>query len=373
MIADEPVFCRYIKRYEQHHRALADYRNGDTYDGMAIQWYDRFADFMDLIGTPEYTAKMQPDETRILDPAGLVILFTEEAEVFIVVSRQPMTDVVHGDDGVARCWWCGDDPLYVAYHDLEWGRPLRDERALFELLCLEGFQAGLAWITILRKRAAFREAFDGFDVAAVARFAEPDVERLLADPGIVRHRGKITATIGNAQAVEAMHDGGHLAHAGRLDPRAASADPSGRPTAPSIPASTPTSETLAKVLRVVGDALRRPHHRLRLHAVRRPRRRPPRRLRLGGGRRRRPPLGTPWRRPGGAPTPALNDGRLARDVDSDRPRGGRLRDAVTPGGDVVGPGDRGTRSPRPRPLLLAPARLAGRARGAGDVGPRRTR
>jgi hypothetical protein len=83
MIAEEPVFCRYIKRYEQHHRALADYRNGDAYDGMAIQWYERFSDFMDLIGTPEYAAKMQPDETRILDPAGLVILFTEEAEVFI--------------------------------------------------------------------------------------------------------------------------------------------------------------------------------------------------------------------------------------------------------------------------------------------------
>jgi hypothetical protein len=83
MIADEPVFRRYIKRYEQHHRALTDYRNGDTYDGMAIQWYDRFSDFMDLIATPEYAAKMQPDETRILDPAGLVVLFTEEAEVFI--------------------------------------------------------------------------------------------------------------------------------------------------------------------------------------------------------------------------------------------------------------------------------------------------
>ncbi len=83
MIAEEPVFCRYIRRYEQHHRALTDYRNGGTFDGMAIQWYDHFSDFMELISTPEYTAKMQPDETRILDPDGLVILFTEEAEVFI--------------------------------------------------------------------------------------------------------------------------------------------------------------------------------------------------------------------------------------------------------------------------------------------------
>ena len=109
-----------------------------------------------------------------------------------------------GADGVERCWWCGDDPLYVAYHDDDWGRPIRDERELFELLCLEGFQAGLSWITILRKRDAFRSAFAGFDVAAVARFGADDVARLLLDPGIVRHRGKITATIANAQAVESM-------------------------------------------------------------------------------------------------------------------------------------------------------------------------
>ena len=83
MIAGEPVFCSLIKRYEQHHRAIADYRNGDTFDGLAMQWFDSFSDFMALIATPEYTAKMQPDETRILDPDGLVIIFTEEAEVFI--------------------------------------------------------------------------------------------------------------------------------------------------------------------------------------------------------------------------------------------------------------------------------------------------
>ena len=103
--------------------------------------------------------------------------------------------LVEGDDGLARCWWCGDDPLYVAYHDDEWGQPTRDERELFELLSLEAFQAGLAWITILRKREAFREAFDGFDIETVASYDEADIERLLGNAGIVRHRGKIEATI----------------------------------------------------------------------------------------------------------------------------------------------------------------------------------
>ncbi|HEU5083424.1 MAG TPA: DNA-3-methyladenine glycosylase I [Acidimicrobiales bacterium] len=110
-----------------------------------------------------------------------------------------MDRLVTGADGVDRCWWCGDDPLYVAYHDDEWGRPTTDEREVFELLALEGFQAGLAWITILRKREAFRCAFDGFEIERVASYGEPDVERLLGDAGIVRHRGKIEATIGLAQ------------------------------------------------------------------------------------------------------------------------------------------------------------------------------
>lgn len=101
-----------------------------------------------------------------------------------------------------RCDWCGSDPLYVAYHDTEWGVPERESRALWEKLCLEGFQAGLSWITILRKRAAFRAAFAGFDPARVALWGESDIVRCLADPGIVRHRGKIAATIGNARAFE---------------------------------------------------------------------------------------------------------------------------------------------------------------------------
>ena len=99
-----------------------------------------------------------------------------------------------------RCTWCGDDPLYVDYHDDEWGRPDVDPRALWEKLILDGFQAGLAWITILRKRPAFRAAFDGFDPEKIARYGDKDIARLLDDAGIVRHRGKIEATIGNAQA-----------------------------------------------------------------------------------------------------------------------------------------------------------------------------
>ena len=108
-------------------------------------------------------------------------------------------------DGRARCWPT-TDPLYIAYHDEEWGRPVRDERGLYERLCLEGFQSGLAWITILRKREAFRAAFAGFDPDAVARFGERDVARLLVDAGIVRHRGKIEAAIANARGVLALRE-----------------------------------------------------------------------------------------------------------------------------------------------------------------------
>lgn len=104
------------------------------------------------------------------------------------------------DPKSGRCPWCGDDPLYVAYHDQEWGRPQCDPRALFEMLCLESFQAGLSWITILRKRPAFRAAFAGFDPTILAEWGEAEVLRLLADPGIVRHRGKIEGTLRGAHA-----------------------------------------------------------------------------------------------------------------------------------------------------------------------------
>jgi DNA-3-methyladenine glycosylase I len=111
----------------------------------------------------------------------------------------------------SRCWPTGD-PLYVAYHDEEWGRPVTDERGLYERLCLEGFQSGLSWLTILRKRESFRRAFAEFDPDAVARYGDGDVERLLGDAGIVRHRGKIEATIANARGVIALRDAGTPLH-----------------------------------------------------------------------------------------------------------------------------------------------------------------
>jgi len=121
--------------------------------------------------------------------------------------------IVVGEDGVARCWWAGSAPEYCAYHDAEWGFPVSDDVRLFEKLSLEGFQAGLSWLTILRKREAFRRAFAGFEFERVARFDERDVARLLADAGIVRHRGKIEAVINNAaRAVELVGTEGSLAH-----------------------------------------------------------------------------------------------------------------------------------------------------------------
>ncbi|WP_185984880.1 DNA-3-methyladenine glycosylase I [Aureimonas mangrovi] len=109
-----------------------------------------------------------------------------------------------GADGAARCAWAGADALYGRYHDTEWGRPQGDSRALYEKLCLEGFQAGLSWITILRKREAFRELFEGFEVDRVARFGEPDIERIVQDARIIRHRGKIASAIRNARAVREL-------------------------------------------------------------------------------------------------------------------------------------------------------------------------
>ncbi|HYB31231.1 MAG TPA: DNA-3-methyladenine glycosylase I [Solirubrobacteraceae bacterium] len=120
--------------------------------------------------------------------------------------------IVVGDDGVPRCWWSGSAVEYRAYHDTEWGFPVADDVRLFEKLSLEGFQSGLSWLTILRKREAFRRAFAGFDFSAVAGFGEGDVERLLGDASIVRHRGKIEAVINNAgRAVELVSEAGSLA------------------------------------------------------------------------------------------------------------------------------------------------------------------
>lgn len=157
-----------------------------------------------------------------------------------------------GDDGRARCGWSGTDPDYVAYHDHEWGRPLRDERALFELMCLEAFQSGLSWLLILRKRPGFRTAFAGFDPAVVAGFGEHDVERLLADDRIVRNRAKVEATIANARAVVALHDEG-----GSLVDLVFSHAPDERPVARAVtlgdlPSVTPSSKRLARALRSRG-------------------------------------------------------------------------------------------------------------------------
>ncbi|GGA78433.1 DNA-3-methyladenine glycosylase I [Brucella endophytica] len=122
------------------------------------------------------------------------------------------TGLVEGADGRIRCAWHGNLPDYLHYHDHEWGRPVTDDVRLFEKICLEGFQSGLSWLTILRKRENFREAFAGFDFARVSRFGESDIERLLANPGIIRHRGKIVSTINNAKrAIELSSEKGSLA------------------------------------------------------------------------------------------------------------------------------------------------------------------
>ncbi len=148
-----------------------------------------------------------------------------------------------------RCPWCGTDPLYVAYHDTEWGRPERDAAKLFELLSLESFQAGLSWITILRKREGFRAAFHGFDPALIATWGEPEVTRLLQDPGIVRHRGKIEGTIRGAQAflrIEAR---------GGFSPFLWSFAPPTRPrpaTLAQVPVQTRESQAMSRALKAEG-------------------------------------------------------------------------------------------------------------------------
>jgi len=154
--------------------------------------------------------------------------------------------------GRARCAWCGDDPLYVAYHDEEWGVPERDDRALFEKLVLDGFQAGLSWITILRKREAFRRRFDGFRPDVLARWGEREIAAALADPGIVRHRGKIESAVRNARAWLA------LAERGERFAEVCWAVTGGRPQRnhwrrlAEVPTRSAESERLARTLRAAG-------------------------------------------------------------------------------------------------------------------------
>lgn len=129
-----------------------------------------------------------------------------------LMSGELAKGLARGADGKIRCWWPGEDEFYQRYHDAEWGQPVMDEFRLFEKICLEGFQSGLSWITILRKRENFRAGFAGFDFDKVARFGSVDIERLLADAGIVRHRGKIESTINNAKrAIELRQEFGSLA------------------------------------------------------------------------------------------------------------------------------------------------------------------
>ena len=154
-------------------------------------------------------------------------------------------DLVTGDDGRARCGWAAQPPEYLAYHDHEWGRPVHDDVRLFEKLCLEGFQSGLSWLTILRKRESFRRAFAGFDPATVAAFGDAETARLLADPGIVRSRAKVAAAIANARAMVAMTDT-------TLDRLVWAHAPPARPAPTSfaeLPASTPESAALAAELK----------------------------------------------------------------------------------------------------------------------------
>ncbi|HEX5740306.1 MAG TPA: DNA-3-methyladenine glycosylase I [Pilimelia sp.] len=152
--------------------------------------------------------------------------------------------LVVGGDGRARCRWAGTTDIYVAYHDAEWGRTVHGDDAMFERLALEGFQAGLSWLTILRRRPAFRAAFDGFRIAAVAAYGDADVARLLADPGIIRNRAKVAATVANARLAADLPDG--------LSALLWSYAPPARPrphTPAAVPAVTAESTAMARELR----------------------------------------------------------------------------------------------------------------------------
>lgn len=155
-----------------------------------------------------------------------------------------MASLVTGSDGYLRCTWGSEPKIYRIYHDTEWGFPTSEDRLLFEKICLEGFQSGLSWLTILRKRDAFRSAFAGFDPVKVAEFDESDVQRLLDDPAIVRHQGKIRSTINNAQrALELIEEAGSLG-AFFWDYEEPGSTPPGE-----VPATTETSTRLAKDLK----------------------------------------------------------------------------------------------------------------------------
>jgi DNA-3-methyladenine glycosylase I len=168
-----------------------------------------------------------------------------------MAARAQQDGLVTAADGVARCFWCGDQADYIAYHDAEWGYPVVDDRRLFEKLCLEGFQSGLSWLTILRKREAFRRAFAGFDFERVARFGLRDVRRLLGDATIVRHRGKIESAIGNAGCVADLAEefGSLAAYVWRFEPEAATRPKRVTRAALRAAATPPEATALAKDLK----------------------------------------------------------------------------------------------------------------------------
>lgn len=182
--------------------------------------------------------------------------------------------VVRGDEGRRRCGWCTAAPEYVVYHDAEWGRPVVDDVLVYQKLCLEGFQSGLSWLTILRKRKAFRSAFDGFVPEQVARFGRDDVERLLSDVGIVRHRGKIEAAIANARATLDVQQrrGSRPDSCGRSS-RLADVGP--HPVGSATFRASRRSPRTVEGAATPGFPLRRPDHLLRGDAVARRRERPP--------------------------------------------------------------------------------------------------
>jgi DNA-3-methyladenine glycosylase I len=164
-----------------------------------------------------------------------------------VAEASDLSGIAPGPDGLPRCWWGVSAPDYLEYHDREWGRPVRDDRGMYERLTLEAFQSGLSWLTILRKRDNFRAAFAGFDPHRVARFGDDDRARLLSDAGIVRNRAKIDAAIANAAAVAAMEDAGESL--AELIWAHAPAPPARAPEPGQIAAETPESRALARELK----------------------------------------------------------------------------------------------------------------------------
>jgi DNA-3-methyladenine glycosylase I len=197
-----------------------------------------------------HAARQVPDlpqpPGRRLDPRDPAALGCDPGGALMTASSM---GVEVGPDGRERCWWCLRAPEYIDYHDKVWGQPMRDDRELFEMLVLESFQSGLSWLTILRKRDGFRRAFDDWDIAKVAAYDDREIERLLADPEIVRHRGKIEAAIANAAATQALYEHGETLEAllWRFAPERDTARPpaSGRDVA----ATTPESTAMAKELK----------------------------------------------------------------------------------------------------------------------------